>query len=274
LEPAEPQDLFRLGEGATNANSLGLTAVMAFCMSLGRSSGHRIRWFILQSLFVTTVVLTRSRVALIALLLGFIVHLWFKQRLSTGIRSYLPLAAIPCFLASMAALAVVVWTMQLPVVSAAVDFVNRGEDSSEVMSVTGRTDIWPYAIERISEGSTSFVFGHGYGASREVLNENNWRASFFAHHSHNTILELLLSTGVLGTLPFLLLIAFSLTWFLRFFESCKAFSPEFTLRAIACITAIFSSTMTESDLATKVGPILIVFLFYALALDRRRMYAT
>ena len=273
LELPDTDDLYRLGEGTTSANSLGLAAALAFCMSLGLSSGHRIRWFILRAFFVAAMILTRSRVALIALLAGCILRLWFAKRLPRRSRSHLLLAAIPLFLMSLAVLGVMAWTMRVPAVTAAVDFVNRGEDSSEVMSVTGRTDIWPYAIERILEGKTSLLFGHGYGASKEVLNENNWRARFFAYHSHNTILELLVSTGVAGTLPFLLLIAYSLRWFLGFFESCATFSSAFTLRAIAAITAILSSMMTESDLATKVGPILIVFMFYAMTLDRRRIYA-
>jgi O-antigen ligase len=270
LEPGD-QDAFRLGERAANANSFGLMAAVAFCMSLGASAENTSRRFVLyafRGLFGLVILLTRSRVALIALIFGCLIRLWFSRRQSPELRSYVLLAAMPCCIASLLVLGAMSWTVELPGVTALVDFLNRGEDSAEVMSVTGRTEIWPYAIERISDGTASVIFGHGYGVSKETLNENNWRASFIAYHSHNTFLELMLAMGVLGTLSFLLLISYSLKWFTRFFELCRSHSSEFTLRAIAVMTAILSSTMTESDLATKIGPVMIVFMFYLLALDR------
>lgn len=289
LEASDTEELYRLGEGATNANSLGLTAALAFCMSLGvpvaavsdrrqsvgahRAPLQRISWFALRGLFVAVILLTRSRVSLIGLLIAFLVQLWFRKRQSAEIRSHVLLAAIPCCIGSLIMVATMSWTMELPAVTALVDFVNRGEDADRIMSITGRTEIWPYAIQRICEGTTSLLFGHGYGVSKEVLNENNWTVSFTAYHSHNTFLEPLLATGLLGAVPFLLLISYSLKWFTRFFEMCRSFSLLFTLRAIAVITVILSSTMTESDLATKIGPVMIVFLFYVLALDRQGIYA-
>ena len=150
-----------------------------------------------------------------------------------------------------------------------VDFVNRSEDAATIMSVTGRTEIWSHAVDRILEGEKSILVGHGYGVSKFVLNENNTTASFFAYHSHNTFLEVLLSTGVLGALPFLLLIGYGFRWVTRFSELRQTFSLGFMLRAVAVITAILSSTLTESDLASKIGPVTIVFLFYLLSLDRQ-----
>ena len=155
------------------------------------------------------------------------------------------------------------------VASAPFSLVNRGEDSDTMMSVTGRTDVWPYAVKRILEGPISTVFGHGYGASKSALNENNSNASFFAYHAHNTFLEVLLSTGVLGALPFLVLVVYSLTWLVRFSWLLESFSLGFALRAATVVSAILSSTMTESELAIKIAPILVVYLFYVLSLDRQ-----
>jgi O-antigen ligase len=276
LEPREGEEMYRLGEAATNANSFGLIAVVAFCMSLGvpaKSRAGRTALFALRGLFGAVILLSRSRVALIALVVGCLIRLLLSKRQSSQFRSYVLVAAMPCCIASVVMLGAMSWTMELPGVTALVDFVNRGEDSAEIMSVTGRTEIWSYAIERIFEGTTSFLFGHGYGASKEVLNENNWRASFFAYHSHNTFLEVLLATGVVGMLPFLLLVSYSLKWLTRFRELCRSYSPAFTLRAVAVITAVLSSTMTESDLATKIGPVMVVYMFYILALDRRAVFA-
>ncbi|HYR88199.1 MAG TPA: O-antigen ligase family protein [Terriglobia bacterium] len=274
LEPIEAQDVFRLGEGVTNANLLGLTAALAFCMSLGmpaKSNAARISWFALRGLFAAVILLSRSRIALIAVVVGFVIRLWFSKRNSLRTRSY-ALGAIPCCIGSLVVLASLTWTMELQPVTALVDFVNRGEGAGEVISLTGRMEIWPYAVQRVFDGTTSLIFGHGYGASKEVLNESNWRASFLAYHSHNTVLELLVATGLLGTLPFLLLVSYSLKWLTRFVELCKSFSVVLALRAIAVIAAILSSTVTESDLATKIGPLMIVFMFYVLALDRQAVF--
>ena len=78
----------------------------------------------------------------------------------------------------------------------------------------------------------------------------------------------MVSTGLIGTLPFVLLITRSLKWLTRFGDMAASFSKLFALRAAAVITAVISSTMTESDLATKIGPLVIVFIFYVLVLDR------
>src|SRR5439155_17524272 len=118
------------------------------------------------------------------------------------------IVAVPCLVASIVLFLAIAWLWRLPLVTGAVDFVNRGEDSETVMSVTGRTDIWSYATKRIVEGPIATVFGHGYGVSKSVLNENNWRISFFAYHAHNTFLEVVLSTGLVGGLPFVVLIVY------------------------------------------------------------------
>jgi O-antigen ligase len=274
LEPIEEQDVFRLGEGVTNANLLGLTAALTFCMSLGmsaKSAASRISWFALRGLFLAVIVLSRSRIAFVAVVVGYVVRLWFSKRTSQRIAPY-ALGAIVCCIGSLVVMGALGWALELRPVTRLVDFANRGEGTADLISLTGRSEIWPYAVQRVFEGTRSLIFGHGYGASREVLNENNWRASFIAYHSHNTYLELLVATGLAGTLPFLLLVSYSLKWFRRFFELLQSFSLGLALRAVGVIAAILTSTITESDLATKIGPLMIVFMFYVLALDRQAVF--
>jgi hypothetical protein len=38
------------------------------------------------------------------------------------------------------------------------------------------------------------------------------------------------------------------------------------------IAVILVSTLTESDLANKIGPVTIVFMFYVLSLDRQTQF--
>jgi O-antigen ligase len=262
-------DFYRFGEGSTSSNSMGLTAAMAFWMSFGEVKTKRGRaWSLFtKTAFVVIVCLTRTRVALAALVIGAILRWWFTHWRSRS-RSYGLLVAIPCIAGSAALLIALSWLWHVPIVSSAVELVNRGESSETIMSVTGRTDIWSYAIRRVFDGPISILFGHGYGVSKYVLNVNNWNAAFFAYHAHNTFLEVLLSTGLSGLVPFVILVGYSLNWLVQFSRVLNSFSFGFALRAISVVSAILISTMTEAELVTKTEPVVVVFLFYLLSLDR------
>jgi O-antigen ligase len=276
LEPIDLEDgIHRIGDNTTSSNALGILAAMAFCMSFRSSaSTKRSRYlrYAWRALFLSVILLTRSRVSLLGLLGGMLIRFWFARRRSTHPRIPVLIAAIPCWIGTVVLLGAIGWVLNVPPVTAMVDLVNRNEDSDTLMSVTGRTEIWPYAIQRIFESAQSILLGHGYGVSKFVLNENNWSASFFAYHSHNTFLEAWLGTGLLGAIPFLLLLAYGTAWVFRFSDLRKSFSMDFTLRAIAVLTLILSSIFTESELVTKINPVAIVFFFYVLALDRRRAF--
>ncbi len=269
-------EMYRYGMGSTSSNSMGLAAAIAFWMSFdvvperNRSRYWKIFW---RGLFAAIVWLTRARFALAGLLGGGIMRWSLSHWHERATRSYRLLVAIPCFAAALSVLTIMGWLWNVPVVTAAFALVNRGESYSTIMSVTGRTDIWPYALQRVFDGLRSIIFGHGYSTSKFVLNESNWSASFFAYHAHNTFLEVLLSTGLLGLLPFLAIITYSLQWVFRFSEVVKSFSLGFTLRAITVLCVILSSTMTESELAMKTGPAVVVFLFYMLSLDREAAFS-
>jgi exopolysaccharide production protein ExoQ len=272
LDPGKTDEIYRLGENTSSANALGMIAAIAFCMSFTTpafSNGARYRRYGWRALFALIILLTRSRVALIGAADGMFARLWHRRVHSRGGRSRILAVAIPWWAGSLVVLVVIAWTMGAQPVTAMVELVNRREDSRMIMSFTGRTEVWSYALQRIFDSLYSVVLGHGYGVSKFVLNENNWTASFFAYHAHNTFLEALLSTGLVGTVPLLLLLAYSLSWHVRFSRLRDSFSLDFMLRAVSAVTLILSYLLTESDLASKIGPITIVFLFYVLALDRQ-----
>ena len=270
-------EMYRFGMGSTSSNSMGLVAAIAFWMTFRMPSEHGgsgILKYFWRSLFAVVVVLTRARIALVAVVGTAAIRWWFVHWHSRGVRSHVLLVAVPCLAASAALLLAMTSLLGVPLATDALAFVNRGEDSETMMSVTGRTYIWPHAIDRILEGPVSTIFGHGYGTSKFVLNNNNPNASFFAYHAHNTFLEVTLSTGLLSAIPFVALLVYSLKWLFRFSRVLKAFSLGFALRATTVVSAILSSTLTESELATKLGPVLVVFLFYVLALDRHEAFLT
>jgi O-antigen ligase len=269
-------EMYRFGMGSTSSNSMGLLAALAFWMSFSaapersRPALWKVFW---RGLFATVVILTRTRIALSALVIGAVVRWWFVHWHSRNERSNAVLIATPCITASLVLVLAIGWLWRFPLIADTVHFVNRGETAETIMSVTGRTDIWTYAMTRSFESPLAIAFGHGYSASKLVLNQDNRLAGFFAYHSHNTFLEVLLSTGLMGFLPFLVLIVYGTTWLVRFSEVCRSFSLGFTLRAATVMSAIVSSTMTESELAVKVGPVVILFVFYLLCLDRRLAFS-
>lgn len=271
LDPRDIEEMYRLGENTTSANGLAMTAAMAFCMSFLTTADEKrgMRWrYALRAVFLLVLLLTRSRVGLIGLAAAMAARLWFRSW-SGETRSRILAAAIPCWIGSLVLVVFIAWIMRVQPVTATVDFLNRSEDSETLRSVTGRAEIWNNAIARIFDDAPSVAFGHGYGVSRLVLNENNLSTTFFAYHAHNTLLESLLGTGLFGTLPLLLLVGYSSRWVFRFSRLRQSFSLDLMLRAISIITLIISAAFTESAIANKVSSISILFLFYVLVLDRR-----
>lgn len=76
-----------------------------------------------------------------------------------------------------------------------------GTGSSEaVTSLTGRTSIWPLVLDVVREHPLT---GHGLGTDTLLLSPRSVELSFVAEHTHNALLHLLLTTGVVGTGLFL-----------------------------------------------------------------------
>jgi O-antigen ligase len=76
---------------------------------------------------------------------------------------------------------------------------SRSGSQEEIYNITGRTEFWPFVLERIGE---SPLWGHGYGSSRQALYEFNGHSYHMGelHHAHNTFLNVMLTTGLVGVL--------------------------------------------------------------------------
>lgn len=72
------------------------------------------------------------------------------------------------------------------------ELVSRSGHSVEILSLSGRLDIWPYVLDRIAEAP---LLGHGY-ASGMLLFKGfvRWKIT----HAHNMYLQALLYLGVVG----------------------------------------------------------------------------
>ncbi|MCR6631812.1 MAG: O-antigen ligase family protein [Magnetospirillum sp.] len=84
----------------------------------------------------------------------------------------------------------------------------RSGNSHEILSLSGRLDIWPYAIDRIAE---SPLIGHG-AASGMLLFKGfmRWKIT----HAHNMYLQVLLYLGLVGFVVLMGLLLSQLRMFL------------------------------------------------------------
>ena len=81
---------------------------------------------------------------------------------------------------------------------------SRSGDGGELLTLTGRTEIWAFVWERIKEAPW---FGYGYNSSKFILPLFHGLPGLIVDEAHNTWLQNLLGTGIFGTAPLLALVA-------------------------------------------------------------------
>ena len=119
------------------------------------------------------------------------------------------------------------------------------------MTLSGRTDIWSWAMSYIKE---SPIIGYGYNTerAREVF---FWRIGVSAAHSQ--LLDVMLQAGIIGLVIYLLLYAKSLKGCLKMFKKNR--SPSWKLLFV--IQAVFFFVMiVESYSSYAAYPLLFVLL--------------
>ncbi len=262
----------RLGMGVTHANALGFGAAITFWLTFRQA---RRKWLLLTVRFIllAIVLLAWSRTAMLSLAFAGLVRFWFKQGLK-GEKYLLFRLAVVLALIGLVIFIGLSLAFDATITREALQAFNRGQDLQTVTSLTGRTEIWPVVVKKIFAGPQYFIFGHGYGVSRLIINEGYLIPAFYASNAHNTFMEILLTMGSFGTVFFVALALYVLMWLLRYRHFATVFGSEFTLRAITTITIILIHANTESVMGTKIGPVTLLFFFYVLALDRAKSFLT
>ena len=190
---------------------------------------------------VLTVVLTVSRTAMLATLVGFLI-------VAAGRRALLP------WIAAGSAL--------LFVLLASPDFqdmltryLQRGQTTQEFASLTGRVRIYQAALDRI-EGS--WVLGDGFRATRKQL-----LGSLDIVHSHNLVLEALASLGLPGAVLccIVLISLVTATWTVVQNRRRSNLPDDHTLSELpALVILIVAFCVMDSGFAVEVDPFILVFL--------------
>jgi len=260
--------IYRIGMGVTHANLLSFLAVLAFWVSFKNETvKYKIWLWAPRLLFLFVIVLSRCRVAMVAFFFAGGIRFWFKYSLQHKKSLYFRIA-ITCLFIAVLILGILGSSLKIPLATSSMDFLKREQNIDEIMTFTGRSKTWRSAINEVFDEPISFIFGHGYGVTRSVLSKGILPVD--SSHAHSTFLEILLSVGLIGTVTFVVLFIYSLHWLKGFHKLRQRFSPEFTLRAISVISIVILSFITESFLVTKINPIMIIYYFYVLSLDKRK----
>lgn len=263
----------RLGMGVTHANTIGFYSAISFWML------HRQRkyWFpaflwLVRIFLIAVMILAKSRISMLTFLVGGFVTLimnFSDNRETLLLRRVFVTSAGLLALFSLALL----YFLDVEVIRNLFAGFNRGQNLGEIATLTGRTEIWRLAFHFISDGLFNFLFGHGYGVSSFLLNSSNQSPLWYAYHSHNDFIEILLNVGLAGFLVFLFLQLRSFTWLVRYSRLAKSFGPHLSTRAAAVVSMVFFYSFTEVNLGAKIDPIVMIGLFYLLSLDRHREWS-
>lgn len=89
---------------------------------------------------------------------------------------------------------------------------SRSGDPTEMVTLTGRTEIWAFVWDKIQ---LEPWFGYGYNSSKFILPLFLGLPGLTVDEAHNTWLQNLLGTGVVGTAPLVALVVVQLVLYVR-----------------------------------------------------------
>ena len=241
----------RLQGVSSHPNILGkeMATFICLCLPLALVRGQRRAAFFLTSLAFLIIVATQSRTSMGATLLCL--SLPFLLRPEVAKR----LTALVLVVAGLALLAIAMGFV--PDLRSILDGASRTSDASEILTLTGRTELWGFVWDKILEVP---LLGHGFGSAEAVLSLQWWGAPDAGVGAHNTWLQSLLIVGALGTIPFI--------WFhMELLLRLRAERPSMT-RFLSSYLLILG--LTEVEIAAH--PVMLtIATFLLVALDARRM---
>ena len=189
MEPLADGEFKRRMSGLSHANTLGqfsgFTVILGTVLYLEYGYRSWFRRLIIMSAIVT-LCLSFSRTSIAAtigaLLVGYR-HLYLQRRFS-GVYFFGGLLVI------MGLIGLVGGSDLQTLIESRIPFLTKSGQASELMTATGRTEIWAYSLELIGQQPW---LGYGAASSKMLLAE-------YSSYTHNLVLNVALSTGVLGGL--------------------------------------------------------------------------
>lgn len=166
------------------------------------------RWRVLLFLTILgaalALILSASRMPALALLSAWAIAYICHKRMF-GI--FLPLVLLLIVGATMAEM-LIGFDKVIP--EEVLQMTSRSGDAREVLTLTGRLDIWDFVLSRVARAP---FLGHGFSSAREVLFKDfrGWALV----HAHNSFLQVLLYTGWIGGITLLATFAAQIRIFWR-----------------------------------------------------------
>ena len=253
------EEILRLGMGVTHATTLSLSAGIVFWLSFRQGEQrHAVVCWLWRAFLVYVLIAAVSRVSIVAFLAGGMAFLFIRtrDRLLRWIIALSVSAAALFFLLSL--------SFELEWSKSIDGYLQRGQDLGEMATLTGRTFAWRHAFGKSFE---SPLTGHGYCVSRFTLGPLP-DSGFQPAHCHNELLEVFFSCGILGFLPFLLMLTYSLKWFKGSSRRILADAPATAANAVIVMTMLLISSLFEARLGDHIEPVSLLFFLYLLTLDR------
>ncbi|MCV2365065.1 O-antigen ligase family protein [Paucibacter sp. DJ1R-11] len=186
---------------SSGPNAMGPLAVLGliclWCMPFQRKSVQSLAWLV----GVVTLVLTQSRTSWIAAVLCLLILLYyhFRGRFSEGLARGRYKLQSQFLLGLLGLLVVGVMVVLVSgVLGARIDKFLASRTGGDLVTLTGRTEIWAVAID---EWQRSPLFGYGpamWDAYHRF--QIGYSAAF---HAHNQFLNVLAASGLIGLLSFL-----------------------------------------------------------------------
>ena len=201
-----------------------------------------------------------SRISIAAFLIGGLFYFLFKN-----IDNFKNWIMIFSAIGFFSAIFILNFSFDLEWSSGVTSYLRRGQSDERLTSFTGRTLIWQHAYSKAFE--SPFV-GQGYGITRFIMGTLPKMEEYQPPHCHNDLLEVFLSTGLFGFIPYLIFCVYGLKWPIKYTRLRGVFSEGLALHAVCILVMVFFTSIFESNIGNRLTAIQPLFFFYVLILDR------
>lgn len=259
LDLADP-GAFRLKGFTGSANSLGPIMTVGFIISLTMYRVAERRWVknmhaMFGLMMLAALVLTNSRSSLLGLGMGL-------AAAAVVMRGHTVLTVLlGGVAATVAAMVVLLPSLTKAFVRAVTELFSRSGGAQEIVSFTGRSDIWLACLELIRDKPW---IGYGLGSVRVELPkvfEDQWGNT--AATAHNFVLESLITVGVVGTIPLLLVFVVTTVGLVRHMNMRKSpyqdvVQREWSACALRVVFMLWIHALVERAFAGTAAPSTVV----------------
>lgn len=251
VAPWEEGHPYRLIGMSSHPNALAKDTASLICLAMALAIVHGRKSLGILAAVVGLIIIfeAESRTSLIALAVALLA--------AVATRRSLRFAAIcsTCLLA----LALFLWSSgAAPDLNTILGGAGRdSNDSSEVLTLTGRTELWGLVWDKIEQ---SPILGYGFDAAEATLSKDWWGEPESQRAAHNIWLQAMLILGI----PGVALLVFWQTRLLRRWFVDRESATRFLAPYVLVVG------LTEAEIVTHpILPTLILFL--AISLDARRL---